>query len=68
MFRSSVAAFYPLPRCLFYRCEAFRCDTFNILFLWLHFRSEVKKIVHRMPEILFAAKIPFRCLDRCMAE
>src|SRR6202011_5101591 len=28
-------------------------DTFNILFLRLHVRSEVKKIVHRMPEILW---------------
>jgi len=44
------------------------CDTFNILFLRLHVRSEVKKIVHRMPEILFAAQIAFRCLDGCMPQ
>ena len=31
-------------------------------------RSEVKKIIHRMSEILFAAQIPFRCLDGCMPQ
>ena len=31
-------------------------------------RSEVKKIVHRMSEILFAAEIAFRRLDRCMPQ
>jgi hypothetical protein len=31
-------------------------------------RSEVKKIVHRMAEILFAAQIAFRSLDRCMPK
>jgi hypothetical protein len=31
-------------------------------------RSEVKKIVDRMSEILFAAEIAFRRLDRCMAQ
>jgi hypothetical protein len=34
----------------------------------LHVLSEVKKIVHWMPEILLAAEISFRGLDRCMAE
>jgi hypothetical protein len=63
-----MATFYPLPRCLFYRSGAFHCDTFNILFLGPHVRSEIKKIVHRMPEILFAAQVPFRCLDRGMPE
>ena len=31
-------------------------------------RSEVKKIVHRMSEILFAAEIAFRRLDGCMPQ
>ncbi len=31
-------------------------------------RSEVKKIVHRMSEILFAAEIAFRRLDRCVSQ
>jgi len=62
-----VAAFYALPRCLFYSSGPFHCFTFNILILWLHVRSEVKQIVHRMPEILFATEIAFRCLDGCMA-
>jgi hypothetical protein len=30
--------------------------------------SKVKKIVHRMSEILFAAEIAFRCLHGCMAQ
>jgi hypothetical protein len=31
-------------------------------------RSEVKKVVYRMSEILFAAEIAFRRLNRCMAQ
>jgi hypothetical protein len=30
--------------------------------------SKVKKVVHWMPEILFAAEIAFRSLDRCVSE
>ena len=36
--------------------------------LLLGMRSEVEKIVHWMSKILFAAKIVFRGLDRCMSE
>jgi hypothetical protein len=36
--------------------------------LRLHVRSEVKKIVHRMPEILFAAEIAFCRLNGCVAQ
>jgi hypothetical protein len=36
--------------------------------LLLCVRSEVEKIVHWMPEILFAAEIAFRGLDRCVPE
>ena len=36
--------------------------------LLLRVRSEVEKIVHWMPEILLAAEIAFRGLDRCMPE
>jgi hypothetical protein len=43
MFRSSVAAFYPLPRCLFYRVGGFHGGGFIIVFLRLYVRSEVKK-------------------------
>jgi hypothetical protein len=68
MFISSVAAFYSLLICVFYRRRALLCDTFNILFLRLHVRSEVKKIVYRMPQILFAAEIAFCCLDGCMPQ
>ena len=57
-------AFYALPRCLFYRHGAVHCGRFNIHFVRLHVRLEVKKIVHRMSEILFAAEIPFRSGQR----
>lgn len=36
--------------------------------LLLPIRPEVEKIVRWMPEILFAAEIAFRGLDRCMPE
>jgi len=36
--------------------------------LLLPIRSEVEKVVHWMPEILFAAEIAFRGLHRCMPE
>jgi hypothetical protein len=61
-----VAAFYPLPRCLFYRVAGFHWGRFTIVFMRPPGRSEVKKIVHRMSQILFAAEITFRCLDGCM--
>src|SRR5216683_317564 len=68
MVRSSVAAFYPLPRCLFYRVGPFRCGGFIIVFLRPPLRYELKKVVHWMSEILFAAEIAFRCLDGCMPQ
>src|SRR5260370_22714021 len=68
MVRSSVAAFYLLPRCLFYGSGGLHRGTFNILFLRPPVRSEVKKIIHWMPEILLAAEIAFRCLHRCMPQ
>jgi len=64
MFRSSVAAFYPRLVCLFYTSSSsVRRDTFLSFRLLLRIRSEVEKIVHWMPKILFAAKIVFRGLD-----
>jgi len=70
MFRSSVAAFYPLARCLFYRVGGFRWIRFTIVFMLMRppVRSEVKQIIYRMSEILFAAEIAFRRLDGCMAQ
>jgi hypothetical protein len=69
MFRSSVAAFYALLACPFYRVASpglrDRFFTFRLL-LCVH--SEVEKIVHWMPEILLAAKIAFRGLHRCVPE
>jgi hypothetical protein len=68
MVRSSVAVFYPSPRCLFYRVGGFHCVRFTIVFMRPPVRSEVKEIVHRMAEILFAAEIAFRRLDGCMPQ
>ena len=63
-----MAAFYPLPRCLFYRVRRSYCSGFIIVFLRPPVRSEVKKIIYRMSEILFAAQIAFRCLDGCVPQ
>ena len=63
-----MAAFYPLPRCLFYGSRGLHRDTSNLVFLWLPIRSEVKKIVHRMPEILLATEIALRCMNRCVPK
>src|SRR5260370_20394532 len=68
MFRSSVAAFYPLARRHFYRRGAFHRARFKLHFLRLPVRSEVKKIVYRMSEILLAAEIAFRRLDGGMPQ
>jgi hypothetical protein len=63
-----VAAFYPLPKRLFYRVGAFHCGRFTTVIMRLLARSEIKKVVHRMSEILFAAEIAFRRLDGCMPQ
>ena len=63
-----MAAFYRLPRCLFYIVGGFHCGKFTIVFVRLPVRSEVKKIVHRMSEILFAAEIPFCRLHGYMPQ
>jgi hypothetical protein len=68
MFRSSVAAFYPSPRSFFYRVgRRFHCGGCVIVFL-RPARSELKKVVHWMSEILFTAEIAFRWLDGCMPQ
>src|SRR5580692_7859307 len=74
MVRSSVAAFYLLPRCRFYRVKRFRCGGFifmyvyNIVIMQPPVLCEVKKIVDRVSEILFAAEIAFCRLNRCVAQ
>jgi hypothetical protein len=69
MFRSSVAAFYALSKPLFYSITGpVRRDRFLTVVLPHGIRSEVEKIVHGMPEILFAAEIALRSLHRSMAE
>jgi len=63
MFRSSVAAFYALPASLFYSFAGpVRRDRFHMFRRLLPIHSEVEKVVHWMPEILFAAEIAFRGL------
>ena len=65
LFRSSVAAFYARLLHLFYRsCGCGRWGRFPILCRLVRVDPEVEKIIHRMPEILFAAEIAFRGLDR----
>src|SRR5713226_7852861 len=68
MLRSSVAAFYPLARRHFYRRRRFHGSRLKVRLISLLGRSEIKKIVHRMSEILLATKITLRCLDRCMPQ
>ena len=60
MFRSSVVASYASVPCAFYGADGSVCRD---SFLMFHLCPEVKKIVHRMSEILFASKIMFRGLD-----
>ena len=68
MLRSSVAAFYPFPGCFFYRGGRFHRGRFSIVFMRPSVVSEVKKIIYRMSEILFAAEIAFRGLHGGMPE
>jgi hypothetical protein len=69
MFRSSVTAFYALLACPLYSVVGpGPWDRFITFRLSLRVHSEVEKIVHWMPEILFAAKIAFRGLNRCVPE
>ena len=68
MLRSRWVAFYGLRRRRFCRCGGSHCDGVNMFVLWLRVRSEVKQIVHRMSEILFAAEIAFCGLHRCMPQ
>jgi hypothetical protein len=64
-----VAAFYALLECLFYSFAGpLRRDRFHMFRLLLPIRSEVEKVVHWMPEILFAAEITFRRLDGCVPQ
>jgi hypothetical protein len=64
-----VAAFYAECRCFFYSFTGpVRRHRFHMLCLLLPIGSEVDKIVYWMPEILFAAEITFRGLDRCVPQ
>jgi hypothetical protein len=64
-----VAAFYALRACAFYSIALVRSrHGFITLHLVPYADSEIEKIVHRMAEILFAAEIVFRGLDRYVAK
>src|SRR5438270_4000175 len=56
MFRSSAAAFYLLARRHFHGRRSFYCGRLTALFMRLDIGSEVKKIVHRMSEVLLDRK------------
>ena len=60
--------FYAWLRCLFY-CFAGRSTHDRFIRLRLRrVHSEIEKIIHWMAEILLAAEITFRGLDRCVTE
>ena len=63
-----MSAFYPRPGCDFYWIGGFRCGRFNIVFLRPPVLCEVKKIVDRVSEILFAAEIAFCRLNGRMPK
>ena len=64
-----MAAFYSWLVCLFYSfASLLRRDRFLLFYPLLSIRSEVKEIVHGMPEILFAPEIAFRGLYRGMPQ
>ena len=67
-FRSCVAAFYPHSSVLSTASLAPFAEPIPQLRLLLRIRSEVEKIVHRMPEILFAAETAFRGLHRGISQ
>ena len=52
----------------FYRGESFPRFSYAVSFLRVDVASKVKKVVHWMPEILFAAEIAFRCLHGRVSE
>src|SRR5260370_41125732 len=69
MFGSSVAAFYSLPKWLFYRlADAVRRNRFAILLPRLHVHPQFEAVVHRASQVLFAAEIPLGRLYRCMPQ
>ena len=64
-----MAAFYALPQCRFYTFAGpSRRDEFILFRLLLRVHPEIEKIVHWMTEILLAAEIAFRGLDRRMTK
>jgi hypothetical protein len=64
-----MTAFYALLACPFHSVAGLRRgDRFITFRLLLRVHSEVEKIVHWMSEILFAAQIAFRGLNRCVPE
>src|SRR6516225_4763091 len=68
MFRPSVAAFYLWTRCRFDRRGSFYASRSRTYLVRLRVGFEVKKVVYRMSEILFAAEIALRRLDGCMPQ
>ena len=67
MFGSSVAAFYSLPKWLFYRLDdTMRRNKFAILLLRLQVNPQLEAVVHRANEVLLSAKISLGRLYGCM--
>lgn len=70
MFGSSVAAFYSLPKWLFYRLDdTMRRNKFAILPLRLQVNPQLEAVVHRANEVLLSAEISLgRCTDACPSK
>jgi len=68
MFRSFVSAFYLLASRHFYGRGWFHGGRLRTRFMRLDAHSEIKKVVYRMSEVLFAAEIAFRRLHGCMPQ
>jgi hypothetical protein len=64
-----VAAFYSLPKWLFYRlADAVRRNRFAILLPRLHVHPQFEAVVHRASQVLLAAEIPLGRLYRRMPQ
>ena len=64
-----MAAFYSLPKWLFYRlADAVRGNRFAIRLPRLHVHPQFEAVVHRASQVLLAAEIPLGRLYRCMPQ
>ena len=65
---SSVRALYPRSYCLFHGGRHGHGWRFRVAIRGSCFRSQGKQIVDRVPEILLASEVAFRCLHRSVSQ